>query len=347
MISGPNIFGGCAVLFWIPRQGSVARNNVFKENISNSAGCLIVQTPETDPNPKTVLIENNYFLDNTAKQGAAIWAEVNTIILQNNVFSGNTATENGGAVYCKNSQPISTEHKIIIINNSFSGNKAFRGGALYTGNYRVKPLIINSVFWGDTAITYGDEIYLSNATDPVEIAYSNIDTALIDGHFSNGGGIINVDPLFTDLFNLTPLHTSPIVDAGTVSYSCECGLIQNCPQYDILGLPRPWGTSLVDMGAYEYTDFKGIHSVNVAKTVIFPNPFTNTVTISYTLENSGLVEMHVFDNYGRLVAEPVNEFQQNGEHKVVWNSDNSPAGIYYFRLEVENQSCTGKMILIR
>jgi predicted outer membrane repeat protein len=345
VISGPNNFGGCALLFWIPRQGSVARNNVLRENISNGAGALIVQTPETDPNPKMVLVENNYFIDNKGKQGAAVWADVNPIILQNNVFSGNEALHFGGAIYVKNAQPISSEHKIILINNSFFGNKAQRGGALYTDTYRVKPLIINSVFWGDTA-TLADEIYISFIGDSVEIAYSNINPDLISGHFRDGGGNINTDPLFTDFIKLTPLHTSPIEDAGTVSFTCACGDSHICPQYDILGVPRPWGTSPVDMGAYEYTNFEGFHSESTTQMAIYPNPFTNSVTISYTNDKAGPVLLQIFDNYGRLIAEPVNKFQPQGEQKIEWNGEGLPAGIYFCRLQTGNKVVTNKIVKI-
>lgn len=337
-------FGGCAVLFWIPRQGSVVRNNVFRENNNDDIGAFTVQTPETDPNPKMVLVENNYFLDNKSKQGAAIWADVNTIILKNNVFSGNKATQYGGAVYVKNAQPISSEHKIILINNSFFGNKALRGGALYTDTYRVKPLIINSVFWGDTA-ALADEIYIAFVGDSVEIAYSNINPASITGHFRDGGGNINTDPLFADPDSLfTPLW-SPVSDAGTASFTCACGDTHVCPQYDILGMSRPWGLGF-DMGAYEF-DFTGTHKEIATNLAIYPNPFINTVTISYTTDKAGHVLMQVFDNYGQLVAEPVNEFQPQGEQKIVWNAENLPAGIYYCRLQAGDKVITNKIVKMR
>jgi hypothetical protein len=343
--TNPTYGGGCAIVFWIPKEGCVVRNNTFMENISNNlSGGLGVQTPETDPNPKTLLVENNYFFNNRGKAGAAVWADVNPVILKNNVFSGNKATQYGGAIYCMNSQPVSTDHKIILINNSFFGNKAFRGGALYTGIYRVKPLIINSIFWGDTATT-ANEIYLTYSADTVEIASSNINTDYIFGRFHNGGGNINTDPLFTDPESLNTYIQSPVIDAGTASYTCTGGVVYNCPQYDILGMSRPWGLGY-DMGAYEL-DFTGTHADKAFNPAIYPNPFTNSVTINFTNHEAGPVLMQVFDSYGRLVAEPVNAKQPQGEQKIEWKAGSQPAGIYYYRLQTSDRLMSGKIIKIQ
>jgi len=55
----------------------------------------------------------------------------------------------------------------------------------------------------------------------------------------------------------------------------------------------------------------------------------------------------VFDNYGRLVAQPVNAFQQKGEQKVIWNAGNLPAGIYFYRIITDTRQATGRMILVK
>jgi len=336
--------GGCAVIFWIPKEGCVVRNNTFRGNTSDNIGCLASETPDTYPNPKTILIENNYFIDNNAIWGGAIYLLRTRAIIQNNVFSRNNATQKGGAVYsAPNTGVVSTEHKVTFINNSFFGNKSYLGGAIYAYSYTVKPLIINSVFWGDTAV-FGSEIYLEFSNDTVEIANSNIDLTSIYGRFRDGGGNINTDPFFTNTDSLFTQVTSSVIDAGTASYTCANGATYTAPQMDLLGLPRPWGTSPVDIGAYEYTDFSGIHKKVAKSIVIFPNPFKNSVTINYTTDKAGPVLLQIFDNYGRLIAEPVNALQPHGEQKTEWNGGNLPAGIYFFRLQTGNNLVTAKIV---
>jgi hypothetical protein len=60
-----------------------------------------------------------------------------------------------------------------------------------------------------------------------------------------------------------------------------------------------------------------------------------------------LVTLHVFDSFGRLVAEPVNAFQQNGDQKVSWNAEGLPAGIYYCRLQAGDQINSVKIIKMK
>ena len=341
--SGGNIIG-----FYNPRAGCIARNNVFRENTTNRFGTLGAETDEGLA-MNMILFENNYFIDNNAVFGGAISVINAPAIIQNNVFSGNNATQKGGAVYIRPGNDISTEHMVTFINNSFFGNKSPLGGAIYAFGSTDKPLIINSVFWGDT-VSAGSEIYLSSSADTVEISYSNINPALIYGHYRDGGNNINTDPLFTDLVTLTISPLSPVFNTGTISYTCACGDTHTCPQYDLLGMPRPWDTSPVDMGAYEWNNV-GIDDLGIRNSdcgiAAYPNPFSGTITFDYKLTEASQVKLSVYDNFGQLVAEPVNSFQQKGVQKVNWDAGNLPAGIYFYRIITDTRQATGRMILVK
>ena len=77
---------------------------------------------------------------------------------------------------------------------------------------------------------------------------------------------------------------------------------------------------------------------------ISPNPFTTSTTFTFRLEKSANVNIRVFDIFGRLVAEPVNEFHQIGEQNIHWNTEGLPAGIYFCRLKSGNQFITHKIV---
>jgi hypothetical protein len=62
------------------------------------------------------------------------------------------------------------------------------------------------------------------------------------------------------------------------------------------------------------------------------------------LNESSQVKLQIFNNLGLLIAEPLNEFQQNGEQKVNWNAKGMPAGIYYCRLQAGEQVRSVKII---
>jgi len=79
---------------------------------------------------------------------------------------------------------------------------------------------------------------------------------------------------------------------------------------------------------------------------IFPNPFSTIVFFSYTLELPSTVSLRIFENFGRLVAEPVRAIQDAGKHEIDWNSGSLPAGIYFYRLQSGNRMISGKLVKV-
>jgi hypothetical protein len=77
-----------------------------------------------------------------------------------------------------------------------------------------------------------------------------------------------------------------------------------------------------------------------------PNPFNPLTIISYSLPESGDVELVVFDVRGQKVVTLFHGLQQGGDHSIIWNGDNesgvlAPSGIYFYSLRA------GHVILIR
>ncbi len=86
----------------------------------------------------------------------------------------------------------------------------------------------------------------------------------------------------------------------------------------------------------------------------FPNPFNSSTTISFSLSPpagrggiQGGVRLAIYDLSGREVSELVNKRMESGQHKVVWEAGEIPAGVYLVRLESQDQSRTQKLILMR
>ncbi len=79
----------------------------------------------------------------------------------------------------------------------------------------------------------------------------------------------------------------------------------------------------------------------------YPNPFNPSTTISYTLSEQTTVRLAIFDMLGRLVANLVNEAQQKGNYKVVFDGGSLASGVYICWIAAGKQVVTSKMLLIR
>ncbi|MEO1022964.1 MAG: T9SS type A sorting domain-containing protein, partial [Bacteroidota bacterium] len=79
----------------------------------------------------------------------------------------------------------------------------------------------------------------------------------------------------------------------------------------------------------------------------YPNPFNPTTNIRYTVPNSGMVNVSIYNVMGQKVATLVNSTQSAGTYTATWNAANSASGIYYYRLESAGQSITRQMTLIK
>lgn len=79
----------------------------------------------------------------------------------------------------------------------------------------------------------------------------------------------------------------------------------------------------------------------------YPNPFNPITTINYSLKNTGTVTLSVYNLMGQNVAELVNETKSVGNYKISWDASQVASGMYYYRLEADEQSLTRKMTLIK
>jgi hypothetical protein len=76
----------------------------------------------------------------------------------------------------------------------------------------------------------------------------------------------------------------------------------------------------------------------------YPNPFNTNTTIRWQSSISGQTTIAVFDMLGRKVKTLVDEFKQQGEYTVHFDSDELPAGTFFYQLKVGNHRATNKMI---
>ena len=84
----------------------------------------------------------------------------------------------------------------------------------------------------------------------------------------------------------------------------------------------------------------------------YPNPFNPSTTILYNLSRDELISFEIFNLNGKKVRTLVNEYQNSGPKKVIWNGDNNhgqqvPSGLYLYSIIAGDLKQTKKMLLVK
>jgi hypothetical protein len=77
----------------------------------------------------------------------------------------------------------------------------------------------------------------------------------------------------------------------------------------------------------------------------YPNPTDVRTTIRYELGRTCPVSVNIHDASGRRVAELVAGQQVAGNHSVVWNAEDMPAGVYYCTLQTGDRMQTRPLVV--
>jgi len=171
-----------------------------------------------------------------------------------------------------------------------------------------------------------------------------------------------VDP---ENFDFRPIQGSVLIDSGVI--------IENITGTHIGSAP--------DIGAYEYggenwvpgiswdlettfgttfNEVQGLSNTNNQRPIpasykllpAFPNPFNPITTLRYNLPGNSIVNLVIYDMLGKQVKTLVDQAQEAGYRKVVWDATNDygkpvSAGIYLYRIQVGEYISTKKIVLLK
>lgn len=79
----------------------------------------------------------------------------------------------------------------------------------------------------------------------------------------------------------------------------------------------------------------------------YPNPCTASTMITFELAKSSLIEIIVYDLFGKEITTLVNEIKQPGSHTVEFDGRNLPNGTYVYRMKTSDYVDAKKMILLK
>jgi hypothetical protein len=78
-----------------------------------------------------------------------------------------------------------------------------------------------------------------------------------------------------------------------------------------------------------------------------PNPFNPLTTIEFDLPNASHVRIEVYNTTGQKVSTLLNKNMPAGGHRVEFDAQNFPSGIYLYRIEAGQFQAVKKMILLK
>jgi hypothetical protein len=79
----------------------------------------------------------------------------------------------------------------------------------------------------------------------------------------------------------------------------------------------------------------------------YPNPFSGSTRIIYTINKQGWVNLGIFNDNGMELSILADQQQNPGTYEVNWDAQGFPAGVYFCKLTTDDFSTVRKMIIIR
>lgn len=79
----------------------------------------------------------------------------------------------------------------------------------------------------------------------------------------------------------------------------------------------------------------------------YPNPFNSRTKIKFIIENSGPVDLSIFNSVGQKIKTLSNKSMNSGLYEFGINMDENSSGVYFYRLISNNKILIRKMLLIK
>ena len=79
----------------------------------------------------------------------------------------------------------------------------------------------------------------------------------------------------------------------------------------------------------------------------YPNPFNSSTAINFNIPEKGEAILSVYNTLGRLIYQSEQYYSREGRHLWIWNAKTSASGLYFYKVEFNDQVQTGKCLLLK
>lgn len=165
------------------------------------------------------------------------------------------------------------------------------------------------------------------------------------GYYPDGNGFSNGSYALWRYGNHTSNDTLAGIGRYTTGY--EVRTLSCDPRYFTGGNLQPVLVALINGGLTGVNPVNNIFPEVYSLSQNYPNPFNPVTNIKFSIPNSGLVKLVIFDILGREVKTLLNDVKPAGNYVVDFNASELSSGAYFYRLEAGNFTETKKMLLVK
>ena len=135
---------------------------------------------------------------------------------------------------------------------------------------------------------------------------------------------------------------------GDVSGDGLSDIIVGAPKFAFQNEKGYWGIFLGDSSIL-VSDVKQDTSYPTTVQLLeaYPNPFNPSTTFSFTIPQSSLINLSVYNLLGREIVTLVNEKRAAGTYTEQWDAAGLPSGVYFYRMRAGDFVETKKLVLVR
>ncbi len=249
----------------------------------------------------------------------------------------------------------SSDLKLINVTITQNSSANVGGGICISESSTDSLTIINSILWEN--YPYEIEFFEVYPSPTLTIAFTDI-SGREEGINSYGSnttvnwlvGNTEIDPLFVDAnagdFSLS--EHSICIDSGIAYFEYEGEILIDVSENEYYGRTP-------DLGSHEYFfDKIEIEELppGINKLIAYPNPFNPETNIMFYVEESGLVDLSIYNIKGQRVRKLMAGYVDAGEHRVVWdgrdeNGDKTGSGVFVGRLKFGDRIAIRKMLMLK
>ncbi len=185
----------------------------------------------------------------------------------------------------------------------------------------------------------GDNLVLHFAVTESEIAYNWQGQSKLD----------YVERLMLPDANGTPVD---LANNNTIvkEYDFEVGDDWNVDELEVVAFVQNVDTRLVMNGHKEMLKYVGIGetSANNFNLTTYPNPVSESATVSFNLEKDSKTSINVYSLQGQHIATLINQNLKAGKHQVNWSPNGTLSnGVYLMKINIGGQMFTKKLAIQR